>query len=641
MAPPPGPGQYPLTNSASTVTASRDSGSSRYGFRSIETRLPFLITVLLLLLVVGGTIGAYREIRRTAFDAGFARVAYGAQQVAAFLDAGDGAAVERLRAAAANPLLLDALQSGSEDAIGAIAFSQGPPNRGLPLELRLTDGRVVASLGQFPPGWSEARIDSMRAVPAGPGPFGFSEIRIFDEKPFLWIVASVEEDDGTRIGSLAQLLQLGEQGGPESLSQLLGPGYQIYFANTSGGPWVDASGDPIIPSWPVEAPPAGAYSRAADGVPVIASAAPSTRSPIAIIVEAPVSSVLAGPHGFLRRLTFGAIILSLFGATAVWLVTRRMTRPLRQLSDATRALRDGNRPPVIHVQRDDELGELAAAFNSMAADVHASRAALREQVAEASAARAEAENANRVKSEFLATVSHEIRTPLNAIIGYTDLLLMGVPEELKPSHRQRAERIYASSQHLLHLVEDMLDFSRLEAGRLSVEATLADPVEAIEMAISVLAPAAAEREISLRFIPPSEPVGGFVGDARRVGQILNNLIGNAIKFSPEGSVVDIGVKCDSTSNQLLFTVADEGEGIEREMHDQIFVPFVQSDRGYARTSVGVGLGLAISRELARLMGGDVTVESEPGGGATFVLWIPAAGSAGRTEELPTPGISSR
>jgi signal transduction histidine kinase len=248
-------------------------------------------------------------------------------------------------------------------------------------------------------------------------------------------------------------------------------------------------------------------------------------------------------------------------------------------------------------------------------------------------ARAEAEAANRAKSEFLAVMSHELRTPLNAVLGYAELLDLGVVGSLAPEQRQQIGRIMASGRHLLGLVNEILDLAKVEAGRLSVERTPTSAAEAVESAIILTQPLAEARGLTLRAPDEIPRELQFLGDRDRVLQILTNLLSNAVKFTAAGGEIRIeaGSVAHGGSRHLhgdgpwvAIAVRDTGIGVAAQQIESIFAPFVQADGGHTRRSDGTGLGLTISRRLARLMRGDVTVESAVGRGSTFTLWLPAA-----------------
>ncbi|HEX2211319.1 MAG TPA: PAS domain S-box protein [Longimicrobium sp.] len=267
---------------------------------------------------------------------------------------------------------------------------------------------------------------------------------------------------------------------------------------------------------------------------------------------------------------------------------------------------------------------------------------------EAQAARGAAEEANRAKSVFLATMSHEIRTPINAVIGYADLLDMGLQGELNQGQRGYLARIRASSQHLLGLVNDVLDFAKIEAGEMGFSASRVELRASAGEAVAMVMPQADARRVALRE-DPCPPGASCLADPDRVRQILLNLLSNAIKFTRPGG--EITVRCvpaaDPPRDATLpgqgpwscIEVRDTGIGIAPEQLARVFEPFTQVDDTHTREAGGTGLGLAISRRFARLMGGELTARSTPGQGSSFSLWLPPAPAEVERDDDTGPGAA--
>ena len=248
-------------------------------------------------------------------------------------------------------------------------------------------------------------------------------------------------------------------------------------------------------------------------------------------------------------------------------------------------------------------------------------------------ARDAAESALRTRDEFVSTMSHEVQTPLNAIIGYLELLEMDVSGTLEETQRTYVQRAQESSRHLLRLVRDVLDFSKSETARLAVEHEVVGAAETARGALALVRPQASGRLLTLEDDTAGAAGLRYLGDEYRVRQILVNLLSNAIKFTPAGGRIRLECRARARADgdgrgELVFVVTDSGEGVKAEDAERIFEPFVQGAAGLTRRHGGTGLGLPISRRLARLMGGDVTVErTAEGPGATFTLRLPAAPSA--------------
>jgi PAS domain S-box-containing protein len=260
-------------------------------------------------------------------------------------------------------------------------------------------------------------------------------------------------------------------------------------------------------------------------------------------------------------------------------------------------------------------------------DIREAKARDRERdrlMAEADAARREAEAASRAKSEFLAVMSHELRTPLNAIGGYAELLEMGIRGPVTPLQAEDLRRIQTSQRHLLGLINEVLNYARLETRTVHYELEDVRVADALAAAEGLVAPQARAKGLTLS-VAGCEPQVTARADADKLRQILVNLLSNAVKFTDRGGRVELA--CGSAEGVVAVTVRDTGIGIPADQLERIFEPFVQVRADLTRTAEGTGLGLAISRDLARGMGGDLTAESTPGAGSAFTLTLPRASSA--------------
>ncbi len=243
--------------------------------------------------------------------------------------------------------------------------------------------------------------------------------------------------------------------------------------------------------------------------------------------------------------------------------------------------------------------------------------------------RLEAEAASSAKSDFLAKMSHEIRTPINAMLGYAELLEMGITGPVTDGQAKYLARIRSSGDHLTSLVNEILDLAKIEAGRMDVEPSVEPASEAIEGAIGLIRPQAAAKSVQVSNRTPADTTPHYLGDPQRVQQILTNLLSNAVKFTAAGGLVTIhagtGTRPDQEDPQapwMCIVVEDSGIGIANDDLDRVFQPFVQVENGYTRAHGGTGLGLTISRTLAHMMGGELAVTSIVGDGSRFTLWLP-------------------
>ena len=249
----------------------------------------------------------------------------------------------------------------------------------------------------------------------------------------------------------------------------------------------------------------------------------------------------------------------------------------------------------------------------------------------------EARDANHAKSRFLATMSHEIRTPINAIVGYTNLLELEIAGPTTSKQKEYLARVKASSDHLIGLIDDILDLAKVESGRMTLERETLSAQRSISAALTLVEPQARSAGVGITSACP-DAGSSYVGDEDRVRQILVILLSNALKFTDRGGTItvscgtsrtpDAEAKLPGNGPWTFIRVADTGIGISPEEAKMVFQPFVQADPGNTRKQGGAGLGLSIGLELANRMGGDLTLRSAPGEGACFTLWLPGRASVG-------------
>ena len=319
----------------------------------------------------------------------------------------------------------------------------------------------------------------------------------------------------------------------------------------------------------------------------------------------------------------GTTLLILAGS---YLIIRYViVKPVKHLKEVSEAIAAGELNIRSEIQTGDEFEDLSHAFNRMLRNLTNIQernkkliADLDRKVDELARVNMALFEGNRLKSEFLSTMSHELRDPLNSIIGFSEILLAA--ENLTDKQHRFAGNIMASGQRLMALINDILELAKLEAGKMRLHLEPVNLHQACEHAAAQLRQQAEKKNIDLRIVadPDAPPARQ---DAGKIHQILTNLLSNAVKFTPEGGWVTL--KAATDGNDLVFTVSDTGVGIAPEEQDLIFEKFRQAANPMTREQGGTGLGLSIVRELAKLLGGDVTVQSELGRGSTFTVRVAA------------------
>jgi two-component system, NtrC family, sensor kinase len=383
---------------------------------------------------------------------------------------------------------------------------------------------------------------------------------------------------------------------------------------------------------PAKAPPdAATTGRDQNGTKVLSAF--QTIRPLGwrVFVEQPLSEAFAPLKSAIWRTAFLLVAFLLLAIATSVLLARRLVRPIESMQTAAAKIGSGSLNQRIEVPSNDELGALAQEFNRMAARLQESYSGLERKVEERTRELAtalaeldeksrELEAASRHKSEFLANMSHELRTPLNAIIGFSQVLNEKLFGEVNEKQEEYLDDILTSANHLLALINDILDLSKVEAGQVELEVTSFSLREALERGVVMVRERATNDGVQVAL----EANGGVElvsGDERRIRQVIFNLLSNAVKFTPAGGAVD--VRARQVDGEIRVSVADTGPGIAAEDHERIFEEFQQTEGGVEQRE-GTGMGLALSRRLVELHGGRIWVDSELGKGSTFVFTLPAS-----------------
>lgn len=787
----------------------------------LERKLPLLIFGILSVVLAASVGLSYYEIRQAAEGSAAVRLSSVSGVLSSMMQQQTNSRLANMQRIAGDTAVASALRqpdrAPSPAALTALRVLAAPADSATPPLLLRPDGRPVGDVTLETPADAERVAGAVRPLLAAADSIHVGKLTAQSGYGSLWMAVPVRQH-GELLGYIAQERRFGTNPrGLRPFRDLIGSDIEFYLRNANDDTWLDLAGAKVAPPTRAEKfqDSLTVYTHGSRG-PALASTAAIKGSPLLITLEYPLRAVLARPLATTRALAIIAALLAVFGAAMAWLLSRRITRPLVDLTIAAEAIAHGDYRQHVNARGTDEIGRLGAAFNRMAERVEMSStasaeavarltrsAATQEFLAEASqilarslsdqtlladlaracvpsiadyctihvvdddggirrietahydlskqdavralvrryeyrvdgpgevsqvirtqqplllpclepslvrasardettarlidqvgprsfmcvplvargqalgamsftmtdsgrtlgpddldlamelarrtavaidnslifrssiALRIEAEAASSAKSDFLAKMSHEIRTPINAMIGYAELIQMGVSGATTEAQTKQLGRIRSSGEHLISLVDEILDLAKIEAGRMAVEPRVAVVGEAAESALALIRPQASRKGVDVGSAPDGDLTAPYVGDPQRVQQILANLLSNAIKFTPAGGRVsiDCGIAertdetaLDGVTEWARITVHDTGIGIAEDDVERIFQPFVQVESGYTRAHGGTGLGLTISRSLAQMMGGDLTVESLVGRGSEFTLWLPSPNS---------------
>ncbi len=380
----------------------------------------------------------------------------------------------------------------------------------VPVQLWSVDGKLIHSLGRSDALTTRAALSAVQRMSPRSRTAAYTPLYADSGGVYYWLIAPVLTGSTVRgwLATEGHLVQ--SASGERQLNALIGDRTAVYFRNDTGGFWTTIGGRQVVR--PATAPAmvtAGAppdtmmYGRPNRGT-VLAAEAPIAGTPWAVVLEADRAGITASARSFLVTFALLGVVLLALSATAAWLMSTSITRPITRLTDAATRVAQGDYATRVESDGGDELARLAAAFNRMASEIAASHSQMAGQFQQAQRlaselddARVVAVSASRAKSNFLATMSHEIRTPINAILGYTDILALGISGPLSDEQLTNLRRIQASTRHLLTLVNEVLDLAKIESGSMRLDKTRSSTKRMIEAAVTLIDPQAQAKALTL------------------------------------------------------------------------------------------------------------------------------------------------
>lgn len=592
---------------------------------SIRGRAALLTSVLVAVALAAFTWLTVARVRADLIKRGIERAETAAATLAAQTSQNSQQGVARLAQVASGPAVLGFLREPNDRTRAAvISAARNPAPVSLEETIVIWDsaGRRLldASLG----------VEGARTIPPEDGPPsapGVTPLLTHGDVIFTRSAAEIRADpsqSGQRLGYLVVSRVVRATASSNAVNQVVGDDAVVLIGNESGSVWTDLAR--IVRAPQIDLSQAGGREfLTADGQAMIGAPAKIPNTPWVLLIAFPRSVIVAPSWQLLGVLIAASIGITVAATLAARALGNRVTKPLAELTRAVQAIERGDYSRRVFAERDDEVGQLARAFNAMAQQVETGRRVLEAHAAELSTSREAAKRANESKDEFLAVLSHELRTPLNAILGWCQMLKAGITPPGGTSHAIAVIERNATAQ--LRLVEDLLDVSRIVIGQFVLEKGHVDIGEVVKAAVESLEPALIAKNITIEITHAPGPSDRHVhGDANRLQQAVWNLLSNAVKFTPTGGFIHVGMS--TLESSIEIAVRDTGEGISAAALPFIFERLQQGDNGTARRHGGLGLGLAIVRQIVELHQGTVSAESEgPGRGATFRIKLPAVSSA--------------
>lgn len=582
---------------------------------SIQHRLPLLICILLLVVIIAVSWTAYIGMKKSALDAGRNRALTRAEQIASAFAAGVPKVRATLRSAADHKSIKNYLLSPQNGAVDS-ALTQLKKLHAdtvvVMVQLLNLDRHPVLTSGRKNELITFNIEPELLATAKNPDFATLGKTYTAGDSMFYAYSVAVLDDNKKPIGHIVQWRKLSSsKEGLKQLSQIIGADATFYIGNIEGGFWTNLLQPVKMPAFePTSVPNIVTYSR--DGNRMISSFRQINGTAWMVLLEFQQQSILAGVNQFLFWMVSAGVVVMAVGIFLAWIMSRNITRPLKQLTSAATSIASGNLSTKVDVDRLDELGKLARAFNAMSAQIQDAHQNLENKVTDRTA---QLEAVNKELEAFSYSVSHDLRAPLRAVSGYAVML----KEDYGPQLDAEANRIMnaiVSNAHMMgQLIDDLIAFSRIS--RKEVARDIIDMKQLAEACLHEIGETNSRKKLDVKI----DPMPACHGDQSMIKQVWLNLISNAVKYSSRETEprIEIGYKDDHNGHHIYF-VKDNGVGFDMQYAHKLFGVFQRLHSPDAFE--GTGVGLALAKRIINKHSGDIWAESSPGKGATFYISLP-------------------
>jgi signal transduction histidine kinase len=590
---------------------------------SIQTKLPLLVSGFLLLVIILYSWASYATVRAASVDVSRQRLIALTGQIAQIYDRNlkaETANAHKLMSDSAVRRFVESSGHLSKDAALKVLLKTGPrPELNFRTDILDASGAPVLDIPAAPLERHEELAPELAKASVGPDFAAVGHFRLINDTLVAPIVGAVMEGD-KRVGYVVRWRRIGTatKEAREQLAALLGGNAQLYFGNDNGDLWTDLIGVAPKPPAPAGFKPGKVieYTRPG-GSPVFAANQAFANAPWTVLVELSREAGMAPAEAFLRRAVFIGVLVLLIGTLVVWVVSRSITRPLADLTNAASALAGGDFSTVVPSARTDELGELSRAFNTMTRRVEESQAGLEHKVRERTD---ELRERNDELETYAHSISHDLRAPLRAMHGFSQALLEDCGPQLDDVGKDYAARVVAGARRMDALIQDLLAYSRVSRSDMGLASV--PLAEAVQDALAQVEGDVAASGGAVNVSPDLPAVR-----AHRVAlvQSVANLLANGLKFVPPGRAPALRVRAERDNGVTRLWVEDNGIGIDAAHHERVFGVFERLHQ--SENYPGTGIGLAIVRKSVERMGGRVGVVSAVGEGSRFWIELKSDGGA--------------